>query len=381
MRVTHPEALARNVEQKGEHCVQSHARWHWMAILALVPFAMVLGNSVLIPVLPDLQSNLGITRFQSSLLITLFSVPAGIVIPVAGVLSDRFSRKRVIIPGLVLFGLGGVVAGVAAWLPGTYPLLLCGRIIQGIGAAGTAPIAMALAGDLFQGSARSKVLGMTEAGNALGKVLSPVIGALLALWAWPLVFWVFPLVGLPLAFLIWRGLPSEQPSPGSSRYLQGLISALTDKGRWLVPCYLTGATALFTLFGVLVFLSEQLETVRRVPELWSGLILGIPLALLTVASFTTGWLIRRQRSRMKLMVILGLGLLTGSLAVAAWMYTGTVWLVVLLTVAAAGTGTVLPALNTLITSAVSEDHRGIVTSFYEVCASWVWPLVRLFSRG
>ena len=60
-----------------------------IAILCLVPFIMVLGNSMLIPILPSIQKELHINIIQVSLLITVFSIPAGIVIPFAGMLSDR----------------------------------------------------------------------------------------------------------------------------------------------------------------------------------------------------------------------------------------------------------------------------------------------------
>ncbi len=53
---------------------------------------------MLIPVLPTIQSDLKISPLQVSLLITLFSIPAGIIIPLSGILSDRYGRKRVIAP-------------------------------------------------------------------------------------------------------------------------------------------------------------------------------------------------------------------------------------------------------------------------------------------
>ncbi|EGK14318.1 major facilitator superfamily transporter YitG, partial [Desmospora sp. 8437] len=55
-----------------------------LAILSAVPVIMVLGNSMLIPVLPTIQSDLKISPLQVSLLITLFSIPAGIIIPLSG---------------------------------------------------------------------------------------------------------------------------------------------------------------------------------------------------------------------------------------------------------------------------------------------------------
>jgi len=81
-----------------------------LAALAGVPFILVLGNSMLIPVLPQMKSALNISQFQVSLVITVFSFAAGLVIPFAGFLSDRISRKMIIVPSLILYGIGGIVA-------------------------------------------------------------------------------------------------------------------------------------------------------------------------------------------------------------------------------------------------------------------------------
>jgi len=106
-----------------------------LAALSGVPFIMVLGNSMLIPVLPAMKKALALNDFQLSMMITLFSVPAGLIIPLAGFLSDRYGRKVVIAPSLILYGLGGIVAGLAALFmdKGAYPVILGGRVLQGIG--------------------------------------------------------------------------------------------------------------------------------------------------------------------------------------------------------------------------------------------------------
>src|SRR3546814_15213289 len=79
--------------------------------------------------------------------------------------------KGVIIPSLIIYGAAGVLAGFGAvWK--SYTIVIIARAIQGLGAAGTAPIAMALVGDLYQGGTESKALGLTEASNGPGKVLS-----------------------------------------------------------------------------------------------------------------------------------------------------------------------------------------------------------------
>ena len=70
------------------------------AVLCSVPFVMVLGNSMLIPVLPKIKSALDLSQVQTGLIITAFSVPAGLVILFVGILSDRIGRKDEFSPAL-----------------------------------------------------------------------------------------------------------------------------------------------------------------------------------------------------------------------------------------------------------------------------------------
>ena len=162
------------------------------AILAMVPFIMVLGNSMLIPVFPLLEEELKLSQFQVGLLVTAFSLPAGIVIPFAGALSDHVGRKTVMAPALLLYGAGGLIAGFASlWLSRPFGWILAGRILQGVGAGGTYQIALALTGDLFQGPERAKVVGILEAANGLGKMASPIAGAALGLIIWFAPFFAY----------------------------------------------------------------------------------------------------------------------------------------------------------------------------------------------
>ena len=86
------------------------------ALLCGVPFVMVLGNSMLIPVFPQMKKAMDLTQFQVGLIVTFFSVPAGILIPLAGFLSDRLGRKPIMVPALFIYGLGGLICGFALFL-------------------------------------------------------------------------------------------------------------------------------------------------------------------------------------------------------------------------------------------------------------------------
>jgi MFS transporter, ACDE family, multidrug resistance protein len=340
-----------------------------MTIFAIssIPLILVLGNSMLIPILPKMKSVLHISQLKVSMVISAFSIAAAISIPILGYLSDRFSRKAVIIPALILYGSGGLLAGVAAaWFSNAYVWIMVGRIMQGIGAAGTAPIAMALTGDLFKGGEQSKVLGLVEASNGIGKVISPLIGALFALLFWYVAFFAFPIfcflsVLLTIFFIKEKKTKKEPPSFGT--YVKGLASVFKTEGRWLFAAYLTGAICLFTLFGILFYISDILEKRYQIDGVLKGGILAIPLLFMTTTSYFTGAKIGKRMKRMKSLIILGLLLMTVSFA-SLIFFQKLVPFFTVLAVSSIGTGLVLPCINSFISGSVPTDKRGFVTSLY-----------------
>ncbi len=338
-----------------------------IASIGSIPLIMTLGNSMLIPILPEMKSALKLSQMQVSLTITVFSIAAAIFIPLIGYLSDRFSRKLIIIPSLILFGLGGLIAGLgAAVFPHAYIWILVGRTIQGIGAAGTSPIAMALTGDLFKGGEQSRVLGIYEASNGLGKVLSPILGSILALIVWYFAFFTFPVLSLISALLVWifiKEKSNRQAPPPFGKYVRGLLSVFKHEGRWLFTTYLAGGTCLFTLFGILFYLSDNLETEYKIDGVLKGLILAIPLLVMVTTSYLTGSKIGKNLERMKRLLLLGFLLKTLSYASLVFLDKLIPFLAVL-ALSSVGAGLILPCVNSIITGAVGKERRGFVTSLY-----------------
>lgn len=339
-----------------------------LAALSGVPFVMVLGNSMIIPVLPQIGEALNISQFELGLIITLFSVPAGIIIPVAGFLSDRFGRKKIIIPGLIIYGVGGIIAGTSYLLlrENAYALMLAGRIMQGFGAAGTAPIAMALTGDLFTGKDRSRSLGIIEAANGFGKVASPILGALVGLIVWYATFLFFPIVIIPVALGIWLLIKEPEGNRSSQavrEYIHSIKALFEKKASMLLASFLAGTAVLLLLFGVLFFLSDYLETTYHLTGVIKGAALAIPVLFMSVTSFITGFFIKRKVVLMKWLVFTGLLLIVIAFAMLG-TFQDTYLFFGMISLAGVGTGLVLPCLNTIITSAVKSERRGLITSLY-----------------
>ncbi|TPG69062.1 MFS transporter [Brevibacillus laterosporus] len=332
-----------------------------------VPLVMVLGNSMLIPILPTMKAELHLTSFQTSFLITAFSIAAGIIIPLAGYLSDRFNRKVVIMIALTLYGAGGLLAGLAAlWVTNPYWLIILGRVLQGIGAAGTSPIAMALVGDLFDGASESKALGLLETSNGLGKVLSPILGSLFALWTWYAVFLAFPVicaVVLVIFLLLVKEKKQKKQPKSVKEYLGSIGKVFKQNGKWLIPAFFIGSICLSTLFGVLFYLSDLLEETYKIDGVLKGAFLAIPLLAMSIMAFITGAIIKKKLTVMRYFIITGMLLLTFSYAGASFV-SNVYFLIGILVFGSVGTGMILPCLNSMIIGAVTKTERGMITSLY-----------------
>ncbi|MER2059941.1 MAG: MFS transporter, partial [Niallia sp.] len=277
-----------------------------MAIFSLssIPLVMTLGNSMLIPVLPSIEQKLNISSFKVSMIITVYSILAILLIPVAGYLSDHIGRKRVIIPSLIIAGIGGVISGVAAWLmDNSYWVILIGRALQGVGAAGAFPIVLPLVGDLFKSEEEvSSTLGIIETANTFGKVLSPILGAFLAGFIWFVPFMsipVFCLISIVLIMIFVKSPKSKDKPLPFKEFIKHTKEILHQDKKWLYAIFFIGAIVMFVLFAELFYLSDILEKHYHIKNVKKGLYLAIPLGALCLTSYITGKKIKKDKNLMR----------------------------------------------------------------------------------
>lgn len=338
--------------------------------LTSIPLIMTLGNSMLIPVLPILEDKVGITSFQSSMIITSYSVAAIFLIPVAGYLSDRFGRKVVILPSLILALIGGLIAGFASWkMDDPYTMIIIGRIIQGIGAAGAMPIVLPLVGDLYQDDDEkiSSTLGIIETSNTFGKVLSPILGSVFAAILWFLPFFsisALSLISIALIFFFVK-VPKDKDEPLKFKeFIRNTKEVFKNEGKWLYTVFLNGVLVMLILFGMLFFLSENLEKVHDIKGIKKGFVLAIPLLLLCISSFISGRKIKGDLNRIKKIIIVSLIAMSVSIIFVGFTSKKLILLLIVTSIVGIAIGALLPALDTIITDNIRKELRGTVSSFY-----------------
>ena len=166
-----------------------------MALAAADTYVVVLA-------LPDMMSGvgLGIDALQRATpIISGFLLGYIAVLPLIGRISDLVPRQRILLFCLSLFVVGSAITAVSVELP----VIVGGRLLQGIGGGGLVPATLALVADLWPPDRRGTPLGVVGAVQELGAVLGPLLGAaVLAVADWRAIFWLNVVLGLTIATVL-----------------------------------------------------------------------------------------------------------------------------------------------------------------------------------
>ena len=223
-------------------------------LLLLANLLPPLGTALLSPVLDSLVEPFGTTATDIGLMISFFTAPPIVVIPLAGLLADRYGRKPVIVSSLLLFG----AAGSAIALTTNFRVVLGLRLLQGAAFGGLTPVLITSIGDLYGGTREATAQGLRFTGSGLAQTVFPLIAGATVAIAWQLPFLMY-LMAIPIALLV--ALRFEEPStPGAesspdtdadSSYLRDL-TALVVQPR-VLSLLLARATPIVVWIGFLTY--------------------------------------------------------------------------------------------------------------------------------
>jgi MFS transporter, DHA2 family, multidrug resistance protein len=265
-------------------------KWWALGALALSLMTVGLDLTILNVALPTLATELNASTGELQWFADAYNLVLAAALLPAGLLGDRFGRKRMLLLALSLFGAASLACSFAE----TSGQLIAGRALLGLGAAALLPLSMSILPVLFTPEERPRALTIWVTANSLGIPLGPIVGGwLLDHYRWGSVFLInvpVVLIGLvAIAFLLPESRDPRRPRidvPGvitSSLGLAGLTYGVIQGGEngWgEASTLLTLAVALASLVA---FVLRQLAETRR-PD-------GQPLvdlALFRSPSFTWG---------------------------------------------------------------------------------------------
>ncbi|WP_165492121.1 MDR family MFS transporter [Egibacter rhizosphaerae] len=180
--------------------------WVVMGAVLLGTYLVVINTTVLGVALPHIDRELGGTApIDVDWVVTTYLLAVVLVQPATGWLGDRFGRRSVYLVALLMFGVGSIVGALAP----TMPLLLGGRVLQGLGGGALMPIGMAIVYGLFPAHKRGQALGIWGMALMAAPTLGPPFGGWMvtaASWRW--VFAALVVISAIGLLVAWRVLPT-----------------------------------------------------------------------------------------------------------------------------------------------------------------------------
>lgn len=146
-----------------------------LAILLVNIFIVFLGIGLVIPVTPSIMDELHISGSVVGYMVAFFALTQLVLSPISGRWVDRFGRKRMIIIGLIIFGLSEFLFGIGK----TVEVLFISRMLGGVSAAFIMPAVTAFIADITTVKKRPKAMGYMSAAISAGFIIGPGIGGFL----------------------------------------------------------------------------------------------------------------------------------------------------------------------------------------------------------
>jgi MFS family permease len=320
------------------------------------------------PVVPGIQSGLGVSESLAGLIITTHGAFIVLTSPIAGELIDRYGPRRPYIAGLGVYAVGG---GAGLFVDSFVPLLFS-RAVLGVGVAFVYTGITVLIYDLYQGQRMDRALGLRAGANSVGAAVWPLVGGALGVLSWQAPFAVY-LIAIPLGLVALAVVPETgrgtaggdrngsvgAPSGPDGTLGDGLFDVLRRRPA-LLAVYTLYFAANALLYSIVVFYPQLLAEIG----VGSAFGIGLYLSANGIAGGVTSVLYDRFKQRVGALALV-------LVAFVLWLAAFGAMVVVATPLAAfapvilfgLGLGVVFPSVFTWIESLVPAEKQGQFSSY------------------
>lgn len=330
----------------------------FIAMLSMIMAMGALGIDMMLPAFDEIRATFGLApdSNQVAQIVTAYFLGMAIAPIPYGAISDRWGRKPVLWLSMSVYVVGAVISALAP----SFGLLLAGRFVWGVGAAGGRVVAFAILRDTHDGDRMARMMSFIMAVFILVPILAPSLGAVIIQVApWQVTFWVAAVAGI--ALLAWTTRLGESLAPADRR--ADLFATVPATARRMAGDVGIAAPVL-ALTAVMAVMSTYLASSELIIADLFGwgdrfpIIFGAVAAVLGVASLINGRLLGRIGLERIIGPVAGVYLLSGlavlAVTVAADGRPGF-WIFMPLLAGALGCQMFLmPALNTLALAPMAD---------------------------
>jgi MFS family permease len=319
-----------------------------------VTLMAVLGVASIAPALPNVAAEFEATAAEVALLITAFTLPGVVLAPLMGAVADRWGRRPVLVPSLLVFG----IAGTACVTADSLETLVMLRLVQGIGAAPMGAMNVTLIGDAYRGSRQVAAMGANSAVLSVGTAVYPLLGGILADADWRFPF-ALPIVALPIAWMAARTVPAhaQEDARGLAPYFRRIRESVTPRLAALMGASLLTFVVLYGSF--LTYMPFLMDERFGASSTRIGIIVSSASLASGAVSLKLAPLTRRFGQRGLILSAVGMYVLSMGLAA---VLPGVWWLLLPALLFGAGNGLNIPTVHSWIAREVERDVRAGVMS-------------------
>lgn len=188
-------------------------------VLAAGGTSVSLGQTLVIPLIPELPRLLDTGPSEALWVITVTLLAAAVAMPVFGRLGDMYGAKRMLIVCTVLLTAGSVLIALTS----TAPPVIVGRALQGLGMP-IIPLGIGILREVLPAEKMGAAMGLISSslgvGGALGLPLSAVIAQSLD---WHVLFWLSAALGAGTGLLVWLAVPATPGRPDGRFDVLGVV--------------------------------------------------------------------------------------------------------------------------------------------------------------
>ena len=328
----------------------------WWVTIFLFWIFMYADRTVLNPVMGELEKEFGLSGTQLGLMNSVFYFSYALLQVPAGILGDKIGKKKVLIPGFLLFGAFTAVTGGAK----SWSTLLFARVVTGAGEGTYYGPQYGLSSEQIPKKYRSLGSAIINSGMAFGIALGLMASSWLVYdqgYSWRTPFFVMSIPTLLTGLAIWLFVKEKKRQPVEAGGVAKPKSKFTDlfKNRNLLLVYLMVFCSLFGFFVILTWLPYYLQSERGIAGSETGFITSLVAWISIPGALLFSSLSDRLGKRKPLILVLVPVAILSMLSII-WMPNMTGVIVALCVYGLVGKLALDPVLVALVADSVDENN-------------------------
>tara|TARA_B100001765_G_scaffold139746_1_gene88451 strand:+ start:747 stop:1949 length:1203 start_codon:yes stop_codon:yes gene_type:complete len=329
-------------------------------------FSVGLGQSFAFVLVPPLARDLGLSVVETSSIFAVSAIAWALTSASWGRASDKYGRRNIATIGLIGYSISIIALITPLFLVEKnvldfvylLPLLVMGRLINGLIGSATRPAAFAYIADITDRSKRTKKFARLESSFLVGTIMGPMIGGFLFLYSKMLPFYLFAFCGGIAALGIFLSFPNISPK----RSLEKIKSKLSYTDRLVFPFLLLASIFSLCQASLLqsigFFITDIFSNEKDLP-----LLISLTFGLLSISTVVSQYIFTDLRpiSNNKLLIY-GSFLLSISYIQAATASSIALFYLAMI-INGMGSGMVRPANSSALSLAQTPDNQGTAAGF------------------